>query len=167
MLPNNKNVFLAAKQAAELYDKAKIHIIPTKNLMQGYAALSVITPAITDMDALIKSVESAANGVVGCEITKAVRDVTLGGKSIKTGDYIAISDGEVTVISDTAENAVMDFVSQIDTDEYEIVTLFVGKDVSEDERASLTERIEDEYPDLTLEVYVGGQDVYDYLIAVE
>ena len=167
VLPNNKNVFLAAKQAAELYDKAKIHMIPTKNLMQGYAALSVITPAITDMDALIKSIESAANGVVGCEITKAVRDVTLGGKSIKTGDYIAISDGEVTVISDTAENTVMDFVSQIDTDEYEIVTLFVGKDVREDERAALTERIEDEYPDLTLEVYVGGQDVYDYLIAVE
>ena len=167
VLPNNKNVFLAAKQAADLYDKAKIHIIPTKNLMQGYAALSVITPAITDIDLLVKSAEAAAKSVIGSEITRAVRDVTLNGKRINEGDYIAITDGEVDVISNTAENAVKELVSNIDTDEYEIVTLFVGKDVSEDTRAELTAYIEDEYPDITLEVYVGGQDVYDYLIAIE
>ena len=167
VLPNNKNVFLAAKQAADLYDKAKIHIIPTKNLMQGYAALSVITPAITDIDLLVKSAEAAAKSVIGSEITRAVRDVTLNGKRINEGDYIAITDGEVDVISNTAENAVKELVSNIDTDEYEIVTLFVGKDVSDDTRAELTAYIEEEYPDITLEVYVGGQDVYDYLIAIE
>ena len=61
----------------------------------------------------------------------------------------------------------MEVLSKIDPDEYEIVTLFVGKNVTEEERATLTERIEDEYPDFVLEVYVGGQDVYDYLIAIE
>ena len=115
----------------------------------------------------VKSAEAAAKSVIGSEITRAVRDVTLNGKRINEGDYIAITDGEVDVISNTAENAVKELVSNIDTDEYEIVTLFVGKDVSEDTRAELTAYIEDEYPDITLEVYVGGQDVYDYLIAIE
>lgn len=167
VLPNNKNVFLAAKQAAEMYDKAKIYIIPTKNLMQGYAALSVITPGITDMDALAESIERAANGVIGSEITRAVRDVTINGKKITTGDYISITDGAISAVAETAEDAVMATISEIDPDEYEIITMFVGKDVSEDKRAELTERIEDEYPDFTLEVYVGGQDVYDYLLAIE
>lgn len=167
VLPNNKNVFLAAKQAAEIYTKAKVYIIPTKNLMQGYGALSVITPGITDMDALAESIERAANGVIGGEITRAVRDVTIDGKKIKTGDYIAITDGEITAVSETAEEAVIDTISEIDSDEYEIITLFVGKNVSEENRASLTEKIEDEFPDFTLEVFIGGQDVYDYLIAIE
>ena len=167
VLPNNKNVFLAAKQAAEIYDKAKVYIIPTKNLMQGYGALSVITPGITDMDVLADNIERAASGVIGSEITKAVRDVTIDGKSIKTGDYIAITDGKIGAVANSAEDAVIETLSEIDSDEYEIVTLFVGKDVTDDERAALTERIEEEYPDFTLEVYIGGQDVYNYLIAVE
>ena len=90
VLPNNKNVFLAAKQAAELYKDAKVHIIPTKNLMQGYSALSVITPGITDIDMLVSNVEDAANSVVDAEITQAVRDVTLNGQSaaaLRHGDY--------------------------------------------------------------------------------
>ncbi|MBE6537071.1 MAG: DAK2 domain-containing protein [Ruminococcaceae bacterium] len=167
VLPNNKNVFLAAKQAAEIYDKAKIYIIPTKNLMQGYGALSVITPGITDMDVLAENIERAANGVVGSEITKAVRDVTINGKQIKAGDYIAITEGNIGAVEKTAEAAVMQTISEVDPDEYEIITLFVGKDVSDDARAALTERIEEEYPDFTLDVYIGGQDVYDYLIAIE
>ena len=167
VLPNNKNVFLAAKQAAEMYDKAKVYIIPTKNLMQGYGALSVITPGITDMDTLAENIERAASSVIGSEITKAVRDVTINGTKISTGDYIAITDGEINAVSENAEDAVMEVLSKIDPDEYEIVTLFAGKNVSEEDRAALTERIEDEYPDFVLEVYTGGQDVYDYLLAIE
>ena len=167
VLPNNKNVFLAAKQAAELYDKAKVHIIPTKNLMQGYGALSVITPGITDVDVLVENIEEAAKGVVGAEITQAVRDVTLNGKEVKTGDYIAISEGEIVAISDSAEDVALAMLESIDMDDYEIITLFVGKGVSEENRASLTAQIEDMYPDCVVEVYEGGQDVYDYLIAIE
>ena len=167
VLPNNKNVFLAAKQAAELYKDAKVHIIPTKNLMQGYSALSVITPGITDMEMLVSNIEDAASSVVDAEITQAVRDVTLNGKDVKKGDYIAISSGEIVAVEDSASAVALSMLETVDMDEYEIITLFTGKGVSEEERAELTEQIEDAYPDCVVEVYEGGQDVYDYLIAIE
>ena len=167
VLPNNKNVFLAANQAAEIYTEAKVYIIPTKSLMQGYGALSVITPGITDMDILVENATRAAQSLVGSEITRAVRNVTINGKEIKENDYIAITDGQINVVSDSSKNAVLAVLEEVDMDEYEIITLFVGKDVSENERAELTEEIEELYPDCEVIVYEGGQDVYDYLIAIE
>ncbi|MBO5338713.1 MAG: DAK2 domain-containing protein [Clostridia bacterium] len=167
VLPNNKNVFLAANQAAEIYKNANVHIIPTKSLMQGYGALSVITPGITDIEMLVENATRAANSLIGSEITRAVRNVTINGKEIKENDYIAITDGQINVVSDSAKNAVLAVLEDADMDEYEIVTLFVGKNISETERAELTEKIEDLYPDCEVIVYEGGQDVYDYLIAIE
>ena len=167
VLPNNKNVFMAAKQAADIYDGAKVHIVPTKNLMQGYGALSVITPGITDMDALVESVTRAAASVIGSEITRAVRDVTINGVSVREGDYIAITEGAITAVCDSPEAAVMEMLRGVDMDEYEIVTLFVGADVGADARAELTELIEEEYPDCEVVVYEGGQEVYHYMVAIE
>ncbi len=168
VLPNNKNVFLAAKQAAELYDGARVHIIPTKTLMQGYGALQVITPGITDVEVLIKNIERAAGEVVGSEITAAVRDVTIGGKEVHAGDYIAITDGEITSVAQSAEDCVIGMLEGTESlDDYEILTLFVGAGVSEERRASLTERLEELYPDFEIEVYIGGQEVYDYFVALE
>ncbi len=167
VLPNNKNVFLAAKQAAEIYQNALIHIVETKNLMQGYGALNVITPGITDMDALLSSATRAANSVIDGEITRAIRDVHIGDKSITEGDYIAISGGEIVSVAHTPEDAVLGMITNSDTDFAEIITLFVGKEVTADKRVELTERIEEEFPDCELVVYEGGQEVYDYLIAIE
>ena len=167
VLPNNKNVFLAAKQAADIYEDAEVHIIPTKSLMQGYGALSVITPGITDIDALVESATRAAGSVIGSEITRAVRDVTINGVEVREGDYIAITDGAINAVSDSPDAAVMAMLGEIDMDDYEIITLFVGKDVSEDDRAELTERIEETYPDCEVVVYEGGQEVYHYMVAIE
>ena len=167
VLPNNKNVFLAAKQAADIYEDAEVHIIPTKSIMQGYGALSVITPGITDIDALVESATRAAGGVIGSEITRAVRDVTINGVDVREGDYIAITDGAINAVSDSPDGAVMAMLGEIDMDDYEIITLFVGKDVSEDDRAELTERIEETYPDCEVVVYEGGQEVYHYMVAIE
>ena len=167
VLPNNKNVILAAKQAAELYDKAKVHIINTRTPMQCYSALSIITPGITDIDSLVDSLNRASANVVGSEITKAIRDVTLGGKEIKKGDYISITNGEISAVAETAENAVMNMLAELDTDDYEILTLFVGTQVSADTRDELISAIEDEYPDLTVDIYESGLEVYDYLVAIE
>ena len=166
VMPNNKNVFLAANQAAEIYTDARVHIIPTKSLMQGYGALSVITPGV-DVETLVESATRAAQSVVGSEITKAVRNVTINGKEIKEGDYIAITNGEINVVTTDLRSAVLGVFEDVDMDDYEIITLFVGKNVEEDDRAELTEEIEELYPDCEVIVYEGGQDVYDYLIAIE
>jgi dihydroxyacetone kinase-like predicted kinase len=105
---------------------------------------------------------------MGAEITKAVRDVTIGGKKVNSGDYIAIMDHEIAAVSDSAENALRELLSNsVDIDEYEILTVFVGKEVSEERRAEITEGLEEEFPDLEITVYEGGQEVYDYLVALE
>lgn len=167
VLPNNKNVILAATQAAELYKKTPVHVIKTKNLMQCYGALSVVTPGIESIEALVDSVARAAAGVAGCEITRAVRSVSIGGRQITEGDYIAICEGNLAAVSKTAEDAVMEFLGGLDSDEYEIASLFVGKNVSDESRAALTEKIEEEYPDFELEVYKSGHAIYDYMIAIQ
>ncbi|MBR7181357.1 MAG: DAK2 domain-containing protein [Clostridia bacterium] len=167
VLPNNKNVIIAAKQAASLYEGAAVHIIETKTLMQGYAALSVINPGITDIETLTESAQRAARDVIGVEVTRAVRDANLNGRSIKVGDYIAIGEGGIVAVTETPEQAVCEALAAADTDLCELITLFVGKGVSEDARATLTEQLEEEYPDCEITVYEGGQDVYDYMVAVE
>lgn len=167
VLPNNKNIILAARQAAEIYEGARIHIIETRSLMQGYAALSVISPGFSDIEAIKESAKRAADNVVDAEITKAIRNVTIDGKSINAGDYIAISHGEISAVAATPESAVEAMLESIDMDDYELITLFVGKSVTADKRVELTERLEERYPECELTVYEGGQDVYDYLIAVE
>ena len=167
VLPNNKNIFLGAQQAAAVYEDARVYVIPTKNLMQGYSALSVINPGITDIDDLVTSATRAAESVIDCEVTRAVRSVSIDGRKIEEGDYMAISGGQIVSVENTPEDALIDMLKSSDTDLCEVASLFVGKGVSDDSRVALTERIESEFPDLELTVYIGGQEVYDYLLAVE
>lgn len=166
VLPNNKNILLAAEQAAKIYEDAKIHVIPTKNFMQGYSALSVINPS-ENIESNVANAISAVEAVIDGEITRAVRDVTIEGIEVTEGDFMVISGGKILTTAKTAENAVMDMIAMSDVDLCEIITLFVGKDVDAERRVALTDRIEEEYPDLELTVYEGGQEVYDYLVAIE
>lgn len=168
VLPNNKNVMLAARQAAELYTDARVHIVPTATLMEGYGALSVITPGITDINVLVESAERAAKSIFGGEITKAVRDVTIGGVEVREGDYISIAGGKIASVAKDRDTALLDMLeSACDMDDYEIITLFVGEDVDDDARVEITDKLEGKYPEHEVVVYKGKQSLYDYLIAVE
>lgn len=167
VFPNNKNILLAAKQAATLYEKSKVHVIESKNLMQGYSALSVITPGITDISALCRGAERAAGDVVDGEITRAVRNASIDGFDIKEGDYLAISKGKITAMGKTPEEALLLMLEKMDMDLAEIITLFVGKNVSPDQRVWLTEKLYEIYEDCEIVVYEGGQELYDYYLAVE
>ena len=168
VLPNNKNIFLTAKQSAELYDKSRVHIIPTASLMEGFAALSIITPELDDIETVIEEAKEAAKNVIGAEVTYAVRDAVVGGVEVKKGEYMAISAHEIKATAKTAEDALITMLSAMDDiDDHEIITLFVGQDVSDDDRAGVTEKIENAYPDHELIVYEGGQEIYNYLVAIE
>lgn len=167
VLPNNKNIILAARQAANLYTDANVHVISTKNIAQGYAALSVITPGIKDVNALVASAQRAAAGVINGEITQAVRDTTSNEKVIKEGDYIAISGGSIVAVTDTPESALFSMLEASDIDLCEIITIFVGASVSAEKRAEVTERLKEIYDEFEITVYEGGQEIYDYLVAVE
>ena len=168
VFPNNKNILLAAGQAAKLWTKKPVHIVPTRNLSEGYSALSVITPGITDVSSLVESAARAAEGTVGVQVTQAVRDAKIDGTEIREGEYMAISGGKILAVEDSAELALTAMLEKIpDIDFMEIMTVFVGGSVSADRRVEITDKLEELYPDFEITVYEGGQDVYDYIVAVE
>ncbi len=167
VLPNNKNILLAAEQAARVYEKSKVYVIPTKNILQGYSALAMINPTVDDITTLISGAAMAAEGVIDCEITRAVRDVTIEGMAIREGDFMAISKGRIVATAESAEDATMSMLEGCDADLCEIITVFVGAGVDAERRVSLIDRIKEKYPDLEPIFYEGGQEVYDYLIALE
>ena len=167
VLPNNKNIILAANQAAKLYTDAQVHVVETKNLPEGYCALAVINPGFTDMQVLTDSALRAAKGVTSFEITKAVRDATIDGVEVKKDSYMAIGSCKVQSTAETAEDAVLRALENYDTDLSEIITLFAGKTVTPEKRAALTEALEEIYDECEIVVYEGNQEVYDYYVAVE
>ena len=168
VLPNNSNIILTARQAADLYTDSAVYVVETKSLIQGYSALSVITPGITDMEVLTANALRAASEVTECEVTCAVRDAVIDGRKISKGEYMAISRGKIAATADTAEDAVTAMLGQCeDMDMCELITVFTGKNVPEDRAGELAEKLEETYEDCEVRVFCGGQDVYDYYIAAE
>ncbi len=168
VFPNNSNIMLTARQAAELWKKGNVTVIPTKTLPQGYAALSVFNSALEDIDMQVADILAAKDGVRSGELTMAIRDTTVDGTPIKCGDYIGILDGKIVTSLDDPVESLCNMIEKIDDlDERELITLFVGADVSEEDRVRMTEEIEDRFDELELQVYIGGQEIYDYLISVE
>ncbi len=167
VFPNNKNVTLAANQAASMYEGSRVHVVPTASLMQGYAALSVINPDGGDAAEVVAEAMDAAKGVVGSEITCAVRDVTLGGKQVKKGDYIAITDGSISTVAKTNREALLSMLAELDMSSYEMITVFVGAGADAGECDELEEMLTLLYPEHEVILYNGKQEVYDYLVAVE
>ena len=168
VLPNNSNILLTARQAAELWDGGNITVIPTKTIPEGYAALSVFNSSVEDLDDQISDLLAAKDAVVSGELTVAIRDSVIGGVSVKEGEYIGILGGELVASNPSPTEAMKEMIEKTDDlDDREIITLFVGENVDDVARVAMTEIIEDSFPDHVLEVRIGGQKVYDYLVAIE
>lgn len=167
VLPNHKNVFLAAQQAAKRYERARVHVIETKSMLQGYAALSVITPGITDISSLVESAQRAARSIADGRVTRAVRDAQTDGVCVHCGDYLAFGGSELLATSDDAQEAALRLLEKLDADMGEIITVFAGRHIDDERRAAFTRSLETRYPQHEIVVYEGGQEVYDYLIGVE
>ena len=168
VFPNNGNILLTATQAASLWKDNNVTVIPTKTLPEGYAALSVFNPSVTELDEQISDLLSAKNAVVSGEITVAIKDSHINGMSIAKDEYIGILQGEIVASDADAAEALCAMLEQIeDIEDRELITLFTGEHISDDERVRITELLEDRFDEMSIEVYVGGQEIYDYLIAVE
>ncbi len=168
ILPNNGNILLTAQQAADLCEDVDVRVVPTKSFPQGYTALAVFNGAIEDADEQVSDMTDAKDAVVSGEITYAIRDTVIGDVAVKKDESIGILDGELVCSCADEIEAMLAMIGAIeDIEDREILTLFVGEGVSEDERVAMTEAIEDAYEDLSVDVFVGGQKVYRYLIAVE
>ena len=168
LLPNNGNILLTAQQAAKLCEGVDVRVVPTKSFPQGYTALAVFNAAIEDIDEQVSDMTDAKDAVVSGEITYAIRDTVIGDVAVGKDESIGILDGKLVCSCADEYEAMIAMLGAIeDIEDREILTLFVGDGVSEEERVAMTEAIEEAYEDLSVEVFVGGQQVYRYLVAVE
>lgn len=166
VLPNNSNIILAATQAAELCKDSKLVVIPTKTVPQGVSATFAFDPN-GDADAIEEGMLENIAAVKSGQITYAVRDTTIDGTDIKKGDYIAINDDGLVAADEDIEDAVFEMLSKMVDGDSELITVYYGEDVKEEDAKELKEKIEERFPKIETELQNGGQPVYYYFISVE
>lgn len=166
VLPNNGNIILAAEQAKQLTEDKNIIVIPSKNIPQGISAMINFVGNKTVEENEKNMLEEMLNIKSG-QVTYAVRDTNMDGKDIKQGDFMGLTDKTIVAVEKTADEAAMSLVAQMIDDESEIVSLYYGADVTEDEAQKLADKLADSYEDIEFEVQYGGQPVYSYFISAE
>lgn len=165
ILPNNKNIILAAQSAAELTVK-QVAVIPSKTVPQGLSAMLRLIPD-GEFDEIIEDMIEAIEDVETGEITTAVRTVELNGVEVQEGQIIGLLNGQLVTSASDVERACLDLLEKAKTDEYEIITLFYGENVPKKEVNRIADVIRAEYPDQEVEVQEGGQPHYQFIIAIE
>ena len=166
VFPNNSNIIMAAKQAAENYDKANVVVIETKTIAQCYSALTIIS--FEEFDALVESMKMSVDNVTSLEVTYAVRDSKIDEFDIKENDYLGFVNHKMTTVSKTKLDSVKDLFNSLeDLEEKEVVTILYGSDVTKEEISEVVEYLESTYDWLEIAPIYGGQKVYSYIIAVE
>ena len=165
IFPNNKNIQLAAKQAAELAEE-NVFVIESKTAPQGLAAVMVFNPQAS-ADENFANMQEVLSTVSTLEVTHAVRDTNIEGVEIKKDEFMGIKDGKI-VVSNLSLNTVLEELLEKSIDEYkEIVTLYLGEESTEEYTDFLEQLIEEKYPDVEVELIESGQPVYPYIIGVE
>lgn len=166
VLPNNKNIIMAANQAALLSEDKEVKVIPTKTIPQGITALINFIPDESPEDNEKRMLAEIANVKTG-QITYAVRDTVIDDKEIKMGDYMGIGDAGILSVSQDITDTFIDMLKEMVDEESAIISIYYGADVSEDDATALSEKIGAEFGDVEIELQQGGQPVYYYICAVE
>lgn len=166
ILPNNKNIILAANQAACLVEDKKIIVIPTKTIPQGITALINYIPDSTPEDNE-QRMSSEISMVKTGQVTYAVRDTVIDDKEIKQDDFMGIGDSGILSVGQNLEPTVMDMMKQLVDEDSAIVSIYYGEDTKEEDANALGEKIGEAFPDVEIEVHYGGQPIYYYVISVE
>ncbi|NJL34272.1 MAG: hypothetical protein HC893_10905 [Chloroflexaceae bacterium] len=165
ILPNNSNILLAAEQAARMSSK-RVAVVPSRTVPQGITAMVRFQPD-DDLDENIATMLPELKHVVTAEVTTAVRDVTLGGVQVQAGHSIAVLDGTL-VAADSDIGVVIDtMLERIQMDQHEYITIYYGQRIAREQAHALAQRLQERYPDYTIELLSGGQPVYDYIFAAE
>ncbi len=166
VFPNNKNITLAAEQAKALVENRTLHVIPTKNVPQGFAAALEFDPDATAEENKTNMIHALDNVKAG-QVTHAVRNATIDGKAIKEGDIIGLDDKKILAKSKDIDEAVLRLIAKMKEDSHQVITLYYGEDVKEEDAEALCAKIAEEYPECDVDFHSGGQPVYYYLISME
>ena len=166
VFPNNSNVILAAEQAKALVTNRTIHVIPTKNVAQGFAAALQFN-AEASVPENKTNMTHAIDNVASGQVTYAVRNTTMNGFKLKEGDIIGLDNKRILAKGENIEETTLKLVKALKNDEHEMITLYYGKDVTEDAAAALAAKVQEEYPDCDVDFHFGGQPVYYYMVSLE
>lgn len=166
ILPNNKNIIMAANQAVDLVEDKQIIVIPTKTIPQGITALVNYIPdhsAEENKEQMMAEIENVKTG----QVTYAVRDTEIDGKTIKQNDFMGIGDKSILSVGTDLRATTLEMVDAMIDEDSAIVSIYFGSDSDEDSANELAAAIEEKYPDVEIEVNDGGQPIYYYVISVE
>lgn len=166
VFPNNKNIILAANQAAEIEEEKKVIVIPTKTIPQGISALISFDETAT-AEANQSGMEDAITAVKSGQVTYAVRDTSIDGKEIKTGDYMGIDDAGIQAVGQDITEVVKDLIGAMADEDSELLSIYYGSDVEEEKANALVEAVQAAYPDFEVEAHAGGQPIYYYILSLE
>ena len=166
IFPNNKNIILAAEQAKNLVENKTLHVIPTKNVPQGFAAALEFNPEATAEENKTNMIHALDNVKAG-QVTYAVRNTSLNGFSIKEGDIIGLDDKKILAKSQTVEETTLKLIAKMKEESHQMITLYYGEDVKESEAEQLCATIAEKYPDCDVDFHNGGQSVYYYILSLE
>ena len=166
ILPNNKNIVLAANQAASLVEDKKIIVIPTKTIPQGITALINFIPDQSAEENAERMTEELENVKTG-QVTYAVRDTVIDDKEIKQGDYMGIGDKSILAVGKDIKSTTEDMIAEMVDEESAIICIYYGEEVTEEDANALGAALEEKYPEVEVEIHFGGQPIYYYVISVE
>lgn len=167
VLPNNKNIIMAAQQTIALIEDREVIIIPTKTVPQGLSAMLVFDPDADGTDNL-DNMKQAAKNVSAGQVTFAARDSEFGSKKIKEGEIIALENGKLTITEKTPNKALLKLAKSMITKEMSFVTLIAGEDTSDEDAQQAVAALEDKFKDQVDITYIrGDQPIYYYILSVE
>ncbi|EDT14017.1 DAK2 domain-containing protein [Clostridium perfringens] len=165
ILPNNKNIIMAANQAAEISDK-DIRVIPTKTIPQGITCITMFNPE-ADVEENTEELKEAMEMVKTTSVTYAVRDTEVDGKEIKEGNILGLVEGKIKEVGEDPYKVAEDLIDSLVDEDSELITIFYGKDCEEEKVDALIEKLEGKYEDLDVQCYKGEQPLYYFIMSVE
>ena len=166
IFPNNSNIILAANQAQSIVEDKNIIVIPTKTIPQGISALIAYSEEASPEENTEAMTEEIANIKSG-SVTYAVRDTEIDDKTIKQGDIMGIGDKTILSVGQNIQDVTKDMIEQLAGDDAELISIYYGSDVTEEDANALAKAVEAVYPDVDVEVNYGGQPIYYYILSVE
>lgn len=166
ILPNNKNIIMAANQAQYLVEDKEIIVIPTKTIPQGITALITFMPDASAADNE-NSMNEAISYVKTGQVTYAVRDTSIGGKEIHKGNIMGIGDHDILSVGTMVEDTAIEMIEAMIDNESELISIYFGEEVDEEIANDFAKSVEKKYPDISVELHSGGQPIYYYIISVE
>lgn len=167
VLPNNSNIIMAAKQAAELYKDSDVRVVPSHNIGEGYAALTMLSYDSGDTDAIAGELEEAMQGVITGMITHSVRNADIDGVSINKDAYIGFTDKKMLASDGNKIDTAMLLLEKLNAKSHEFLIAVFGKEMTDSEREEFTARMSAEYPMMEVYTIDGGQEVYDLMLILQ